>query len=749
MAISIITIDGESYDVGASAGNVAFNNSGTGISAGTVQGAIEEVKLTPGDNITIEDGVISATGGGGDGGYEPPVGGIPKSDLASDVQTSLGKADSALQSESDPVFAASAAHGITSTDINNWNNKASSAAIPTKTSDLTNDSGFITDEDIEDFVTADAIAEIVTGSADVMVVKTPGYIDIVFAEANITVSEDNLVLTEESPNGTFNVSGSHLKNDITVTAPTGFKVQLAGGTAQKAVTIPHVNGTVESTTVTVNAMPTVVSDVLQGNVELESGTASASVGVYYSQYAGPTILANNTLTIKAAAGQSNTGTLQVTGSQLTAVITASVSGTGFTVSNAENGTYGNQASLPSSGGTLYVKFSPTGSTASTGTLTLASIGATSKTVDLTGAVSTLTVSPQSLTFSTDQGVAVTQSFTIQGTNLTNGVTLAVTGTNASMFTLSKDTLTKAEAEAEAGETITVTYTPSGSGDHSGNIGISWDGAGKTVSLSGSAAAAAALDSNGRFQKGGIYYGAESDGNGGWRDNVKVYNTQYKTTGADTSNEKYSGVLNIPSTVTALKGGVETQFTVIGVAEYAFRGNTAITSITLPNTVTSMASHILLGCTGLTYFNTGNGVTGLPYDFGNGLTALQELVIGDSVVDMKVNGSPFYGCSALRTVTLGSSVQRIGQLLDSIYANGVTTIICRGTSTKPVVNKSGLDATSYKISNAANITVYIPSGTKSGEGGYLTVEDQQSNVISGYSAKTIWKYFDDNGRLIEQ
>ena len=39
------------------------------------------------------------------GGYEPPVGGIPKTDLASDVQTSLGKADTALQSftESDPT----------------------------------------------------------------------------------------------------------------------------------------------------------------------------------------------------------------------------------------------------------------------------------------------------------------------------------------------------------------------------------------------------------------------------------------------------------------------------------------------------------------------------------------------------------------------------------------------------------------------------------------------------------------------
>lgn len=38
-------------------------------------------------------------------GYEPPVGGIPKTDLAADVQTSLGKADTALQSftETDPT----------------------------------------------------------------------------------------------------------------------------------------------------------------------------------------------------------------------------------------------------------------------------------------------------------------------------------------------------------------------------------------------------------------------------------------------------------------------------------------------------------------------------------------------------------------------------------------------------------------------------------------------------------------------
>ena len=41
---------------------------------------------------------VQVGGSGSGSGYEPPVGGIPKSDLASGVQASLGKADTALQS---------------------------------------------------------------------------------------------------------------------------------------------------------------------------------------------------------------------------------------------------------------------------------------------------------------------------------------------------------------------------------------------------------------------------------------------------------------------------------------------------------------------------------------------------------------------------------------------------------------------------------------------------------------------------
>jgi len=87
----------------------------------------------------------------GEGGYTPPVGGIPKADLAPDVQTSLGKADTALQSftETDPTVPLWAKQpnkpDYTAQEVGAL---PAYTPIPSKTSDLTNDSGFITIEDV-------------------------------------------------------------------------------------------------------------------------------------------------------------------------------------------------------------------------------------------------------------------------------------------------------------------------------------------------------------------------------------------------------------------------------------------------------------------------------------------------------------------------------------------------------------------------------------------------------------------------
>ena len=107
------------------------------------------------------------------GNYNKPSGGIPKSDLASAVQASLGKADTALQSytETDPTVSSwakqSSKPSYTKSEVglgNVDNVRQYSASnpppypvksvngatgdvtvnVPTKTSDLTNDSGFIT-----------------------------------------------------------------------------------------------------------------------------------------------------------------------------------------------------------------------------------------------------------------------------------------------------------------------------------------------------------------------------------------------------------------------------------------------------------------------------------------------------------------------------------------------------------------------------------------------------------------------------
>ena len=67
-------------------------------SLGKADSALQEhqqLKTVNGESL-VGEGDITIEGGGS--GYEKPSGGIPKSDMSSDVQTSLGKADSALQS---------------------------------------------------------------------------------------------------------------------------------------------------------------------------------------------------------------------------------------------------------------------------------------------------------------------------------------------------------------------------------------------------------------------------------------------------------------------------------------------------------------------------------------------------------------------------------------------------------------------------------------------------------------------------
>lgn len=80
------------------------------------------------------------------GTYSKPSGGIPSSDMASGVQTSLGKADTAIQpSNTSGLLKNDGTVDTTSysTFSGSYTDLSNKPTIPTKTSDLNNDSGFI------------------------------------------------------------------------------------------------------------------------------------------------------------------------------------------------------------------------------------------------------------------------------------------------------------------------------------------------------------------------------------------------------------------------------------------------------------------------------------------------------------------------------------------------------------------------------------------------------------------------------
>lgn len=506
--------------------------------------------------------------------------------------------------------------------------------IPTKVSDLTNDEAFITAEEVAGIVTA----------GDMAIVETSDYIDIFIYVPEVSITPATLSLYASQKSATITVSGSHLKGDIAISVPSGF-------TASPA-TIAHVGGVVEETDVTITYTGADASTA-SGSITATSVDTTATIPVAYTQYSGPTILADDSaITFKAGGGATNQQTLTVQGVNLEAGITAAISGTDaakFSVSPASISQSGGTASE-----TLTITYSPAAADSGThtATLTLSSSGATSKVITLNGAVSSLTVSEQSMSFSTDQGVAVTDTFTVEGANLNSDITIAASGTG---FSVSPQTIAQSGGTV-ASTTVTVTYSPSAAGTNTGSITIQSSGVTKTISLSGTATALpqATEENQYKFTKDGIYYKVRTV-DGVLTDTVGVYNSTYNTSSAPSTNT-YSGNVVIPSTVRASVDGVAKTLTVVSVTTYAFAECTNLKSLTIPDSVTSLGvAFVQSQSSNLKSIVIGNGATTIPnYTtlLGGGVTYLE---LGENVASVGTKGINFYLGSSCTVVIKHNSI----------------------------------------------------------------------------------------------
>lgn len=150
-----------------------------------------------------------------------------------------------------------------------------------------------------------------------------------------------------------------------------------------------------------------------------------------------------------------------------------------------------------------------------------------------------------------------------------------------------------------------------------------------------------------FYENGIYY----EGN---------YDSSNPEAVVISSYEGYRGDIEIPATVTTLiycdYEEFEASFTVVGIADEAFRNCNELTSVVLPNTIRSIGRNAFYGCSILSDINLPSSLTSIGASAFGYCTSLTSMDIPNSVTTIGWNA--FYCCTGLTDVTISTSVAEL-------------------------------------------------------------------------------------------
>ena len=185
---------------------------------------------------------------------------------------------------------------------------------------------------------------------------------------------------------------------------------------------------------------------------------------------------------------------------------------------------------------------------------------------------------------------------------------------------------------------------------------------------------------------GIYYNLNAEDQTA-EVTVKPGNTSF--------GSNYSGVIEIPATVTYN----EVFYSVTSIGVIAFQ-NCSATSVTIPNSVTSIGPNAFDQSYKLTSVTIGSGVTSIGNSAFSYCSGLTNITIPDNVTS--IGDEAFRSCSGLTSVTIPNSVTSIGNLAFYGCAS-LTSITCNAT-TAPTIT-----STTFK-NVKTNGTLYVPTGS---------------------------------------
>ena len=187
-------------------------------------------------------------------------------------------------------------------------------------------------------------------------------------------------------------------------------------------------------------------------------------------------------------------------------------------------------------------------------------------------------------------------------------------------------------------------------------------------------------------------------------------------------------LVIPSTL----GGSK----VVCIGSSAFKNNTNLTSVTIPDTVTTIENSAFSGCSNIKKLTLGKNVSEIGMHAFQSNIGLTTLTIPDSVTF--IDTGAFGGCSKLREISIGKSVSRMGGAVFSSSPQLRKVTIAEGTTV------IGTDAFSncYLLDN-----IKIPNTvTEIGANAFSGCTGLKS-VTLGNSVKTIGYYAFSNDKNI--
>ena len=161
-----------------------------------------------------------------------------------------------------------------------------------------------------------------------------------------------------------------------------------------------------------------------------------------------------------------------------------------------------------------------------------------------------------------------------------------------------------------------------------------------------------------------------------------------------------------------------------IGDYAFKGCSGLTSLTLPATITTIGKYAFEECTGLTSLTLPAGITSIGRNAFSGCSGLTSLTLPAGITS--ISDYAFYGCSGLTSLTLPAGITSIGEyafcgcsgLTSLTLPAGITEIgssafsYCSGLTSIYVysekVPKIGSDVFYYV--DKKKCTVYVPKGT---------------------------------------